>query len=161
MYGPRCNDGAGKAFSRPSSITAIPGSGRQLLSNVRAEDVAAAVYHLSLTDAAVGQAYNLAEDTHPTLEEALKMASEAFGAKPPTTHLPLWLVKIVAKFDGMASARKGRIPDLELDAVKYLYADYVVDNSKLKKTGYRMIYPDFRQSMKQIGEEYRVNLGGR
>ena len=161
VYGPRCNDGAGKAFSRPSSITAIPGSGRQLLSNVRAEDVAAAVYHLSLTDSAVGQAYNLAEDTHPTLEEALKMASEAFGTKPPTTHLPLWLVKIVAKFDGMASARKGRIPDLELDAVKYLYADYVVDNSKLKKTGYRMIYPDFRQSMKQIGEEYRVNLGGR
>ena len=161
VYGPRCNDGAGKAFSRPSSITAIPGNGRQLLSNVRAEDVAAAVYHLSLTDSAVGQAYNLAEDTHPTLEEALKMASEAFGAKPPTTHLPLWLVKIVAKLDGMASARKGCIPDLELDAVKYLYADYVVDNSKLKKTGYRMIYPDFRQSMKQIGEWHRANLGGR
>jgi len=50
---------------------------------------------------------------------------------------------------------------LELDAVKYLYADYVVDNSKLKGAGYRMIYPDFRQSMKQIGEEYRANLGGR
>lgn len=161
VYGPRCNDGAGKAFSRPSSITAIPGSGRQLLSNVRAEDVAAAVYHLSLTDAAVGQAYNLAEDTHPTLEEALKMASEAFGTKPPATHLPLWLVKIVAKLDGAVSARKGRIPDLELDAVKYLYADYVVDNSKLKKTGYRMIYPDFRQSMKQIGEWYRANHGER
>ncbi len=161
VYGPRCNDGAGKAFSRPSSITAIPGSGRQLLSNVRAEDVAAAVYHLSLTDAAVGQAYNLAEDTHPTLEEALKMASDAFSAKPPTTHLPLWLVKIVAKIDGAISARKGRIPDLELDAVKYLYADYVVDNSKLKGTGYRMIYPDFRQSMKQISEWYRANCGAR
>ncbi|HPC86181.1 MAG TPA: NAD-dependent epimerase/dehydratase family protein [Smithellaceae bacterium] len=161
VYGPRCNDGAGKAFSRPSSITAIPGSGRQLLSNVRAEDVAAAVYHLSLTDDAVGQAFNLAEDTHPTLEEALTLAAQAFGAKPPTTHLPLWLVKIVAKIDGAISARKGRIPDLELDAVKYLYADYVVDNSKLKGTGYRMIYPDFRQSMKQIGEWYRANCGAR
>ena len=161
VYGPRCNDGAGKAFSRPSSITAIPGSGRQLLSNVRAEDVAAAVYHLSLTDDAVGQAFNLAEDTHPTLEEALTLAAQAFGAKPPTTHLPLWLVKIVAKIDGAISARKGRIPDLELDAVKYLYADYVVDNSKLKGTGYRMIYPDFRQSMKQISEWYRANCGAR
>jgi UDP-glucose 4-epimerase len=89
------------------------------------------------------------------------MASEAFGTKPPSTHLPLWLVKIVAKLDGAISARKGRIPDLELDAVKYLYADYVVDNRKLKDTGYRMIYPDFRQSMKQIGEWHRANVGGR
>ena len=161
VYGPRCNDGAGKAFSRPSSITAIPGSGRQLLSNVRAEDVAAAVYHLSLTDEAVGQAFNLAEDTHPTLEEALTLAAQAFGTKPAATHLPLWLVKIVAKIDGAISARKGSIPDLELDAVKYLYADYVVDNSKLKGAGYRMIYPDFRQSMKQIGEWYRANVGRR
>ncbi len=35
VYGPRCNDGAGKAFSRPSSIAAIPGHGRQRLSNIR------------------------------------------------------------------------------------------------------------------------------
>lgn len=159
VYGPRCNDGAGKAFSRPSSISALPGNGKQLLSNVRAEDVAAAVYHLSFTDAAVGQAFNLAEDTHPTLEEALVMASEAFGTKPPGMHLPLWLVKTVAHIDQAVSARKGRIPDLELDAVKYLYADYVVDNSKLKDLGYRMIYPDFRESMKQMGKWYRAEAG--
>ena len=156
VYGPRCNDGAGKAFSRPTSISAIPGSGAQLLSNIRAEDVAAAVEHLSFLDSAVGQAYNLAEDSHPALEEALIMASEAFGTRPPKLHLPLWLVKIVARMDGMASARKGRIPDLELDAVRYLYEDYIVDNSKLKSTGYRMIYPEFRESMKQIGEWYRA-----
>ncbi|MEW6188152.1 MAG: NAD-dependent epimerase/dehydratase family protein [Thermodesulfobacteriota bacterium] len=156
VYGPRCNDGAGKAFSRPSSISAIPGSGRQLLSNIRAEDVAAAVYHLSFLDDAVGQAFNLAEDTHPSLEEALLLTSEAFGIRPPKRHLPLWLVKAVARMEGMISARRGRIPDLELDAVKYLYDDYVVDNSKLKATGYRMIYPDFRKSMKQMAQWYRA-----
>ena len=47
VYGPRCNDGAGKVFSRPSAITAIPGSGNQKLSNIRAEDVADAVIYLS------------------------------------------------------------------------------------------------------------------
>jgi nucleoside-diphosphate-sugar epimerase len=154
VYGPRCNDGAGKAFSRPSSITAIPGNGRQLLSNIRAEDVAAAVEHLSFQDSAVGQAYNIAEDTHPALEEALILASQAFGTKPPKAHLPLWLVKVAAKIDGAKASRKGKIPDLEYDAVKYLYEDYVVDNSKLKATGYRMIYPDFRESMRQISEWY-------
>jgi nucleoside-diphosphate-sugar epimerase len=156
VYGPRCNDGAGKAFSRPTSISAIPGSGAQLLSNIRAEDVAAAVFYLSFLDAAVGQAFNLAEDSHPALGEALIMASTAFGTKPPKLHLPLWLVKTVARVDGTVSARKGRIPDLELDAVRYLYNDYIVDNSKLKSMGYRMIYPDFEESMKQMGEWYRA-----
>jgi nucleoside-diphosphate-sugar epimerase len=156
VYGPRCNDGAGKAFSRQTSIGAIPGSGAQLLSNIRAEDVAAAVYYLSFLDAAVGQAFNLAEDSHPALGEALIIASAAFGTRPPKLHLPLWLVKIVARVDGTVSARKGRIPDLELDAVRYLYNDYIVDNSKLKSVGYRMIYPDFKESMKQMGEWYRA-----
>lgn len=159
VYGPRCSDGAGKAFSRPSGISAIPGKGTQLLSNVRAEDVAAAVYHLSLQDAAVGQAFNIAEDTHPTLAEALLWSSEAFGTRPPKLHLPLWLVKAVARVDGAVSAGKKRIPDLELDAVNYLYDDYLVDNSKLKSMGYRMIYPDFKESMKQMGQWYREQAG--
>ena len=156
VYGPRCNDGAGKAFSRPTNISAIPGSGAQLLSNIRAEDVAAAVFYLSSLDSAVGEAFNLAEDSHPALGEALIMASTAFDTKPPKLHLPLWLVKTVAWLDGTVSARKGRIPDLELDAAKYLYNDYVVDNSKLKSMGYRMIYPDFKESMKQMAEWYRA-----
>jgi nucleoside-diphosphate-sugar epimerase len=150
VYGPRCNDGAGKAFSRPTSIAAIPGNGWQRLSNIRAEDVAAAVEHLSHLDAAIGQAYNIAEDSNPTLEDALTLAAETFGTKKPTLHLPLWLLKIVAQIDGRLSARKGRIPDLEYDAVRYLYDDYIVDNAKLKATGYKLRYPDFRTSMKQM-----------
>ncbi len=155
VYGPRCNDGAGKAFSRPTKISAIPGNGKQLLSNIRAEDVASAVDYLSHLDSALGEAYNIAEDTHPSLEEALYLASEAFGTKPPSVHIPLWLIKAMAKIDEMISARKGKIPDLEYDAVKYLYNDYVVDNSKLKNTGYSFIYPDFTESMKQMGKWYR------
>jgi nucleoside-diphosphate-sugar epimerase len=157
VYGPRCNDGAGKAFSRPSSITAIPGSGKQLLSNIRAEDVAAAVEHLSHIDGAVGQIYNIAEDTNPTLEDALKLAAATYNTAVPKLHLPLGLVKAIALIDGAVSRLRGKIPDLEYDAVKYLYYDYVVDNSKLKKTGYQLIYPDFTQSMKQMGEWYRSN----
>ena len=160
VYGPRCNDGAGKAFSRPTSITAIPGSGGQLLSNVRAEDVAAAVEHLSHIDGAVGQAYNIAEDSHPALGEALTLAAATFGTRPPTLHLPLGAVKVFALADGAVSMLKGKIPDLEYDAVKYLYADYVVDNSKLKKTGYRFMYPDFKDSMRQMKEWYKKMVTG-
>lgn len=154
VYGPRCTDGAGKAFSRPTSISAIPGSGKQLLSNIRAEDVAGAVEYLSHLDEAVGQVYNIAEDTYPTVEEALTLAATAFGAKPPSMHLPLWLIGFVAQINGVMARNSGRVPDLEYDSVRYLYTDYVVDNSKLKRTGYKLIYPDFVESMNQIKEWY-------
>ncbi len=152
VYGPRCTEGAGKAFSRPTSITAIPGKGTQLLSNIRAEDVAAAVEYLSHLDDAVGRAFNLAEDSHPTIEESLVLAAQAFGQKPPRMHMPLGLVKAVARVQGYLAARKGKIPDLEYDAVRYLYDDYVVDNSRLKATGYKLMFPDFKASMLQIKE---------
>lgn len=155
VYGSGCTDGAGKAFSRPTAITAIPGSGKQLLSNVRAEDVAAAVEHLSHLDAAVGQAFNIAEDSHPSVEEALTLAAEIFGAKPPTLHLPLGLVRIAAKVQGWLSARQGKIADLEYDAVRFLGADYIVDNTRLKQTGFTFRFPEFRESMRQLGEWYQ------
>jgi UDP-glucose 4-epimerase len=156
VYGPRCNDGAGKAFSRPTSISAIPGNGRQLLSNIRAEDVAAAIEHLSRLDGAVGQIYNLADESNPTVEESLILAAEAFGAKPPKMHVPLGVVKSMARVQGWMAARKGEIPDLEYDAVRFLYDDYIVDIDKLKATGFKFIYPDFKGSMNQIKEWYEA-----
>jgi nucleoside-diphosphate-sugar epimerase len=157
VYGPGCTDGAGKVFSRPTSITAIPGNGRQLLSNVRAEDVAAAVVHLSQLDEAVGKGFNIADDSHPTVEEALTIAASTFGRKPPRLHLPLAAVKALARVDGLISRMRGRIPELEYDALRYLGSDYVVDNSRLKNAGYEFIYPDFEASMKQMGEWHREN----
>jgi len=155
VYGPGCNDGAGKVFSRPTSITAIPGSGKQLLANVRAEDVAAALDHLSHLDEAVGKAFNIADDSRPTVEDALTIAAVTFGMKPPKLHLPVVIVKAFARINGAIARRKGRIPDLEYDAVRYLTSDYVVDITRLKNTSYKFIYPDFEESMRQLAEWYR------
>jgi UDP-glucose 4-epimerase len=154
VYGPRCNDGAGKAFSRPTAIAAIPGSGGQRLSNVRAEDVAAAAIYLSGLEAARGQVYNLADDSHPTLEAALRLAAQTFGTRPPTLHLPLTLVRALARLEGWIAGMRGRIPDLEYDAAAYLKADYIVDNRKLKQTGFALRFPDFAASMGQLGQSF-------
>jgi UDP-glucose 4-epimerase len=155
VYGPGCTDGAGKVFSRPTSVAAIPGSGRQRLSNVRVEDVAAALVHLSEFDGIDGQAINIADDSHPELGEALTLAAEAFGSRAPGIHLPLGLVAAAARLRGAVARLRGRIPDLELDAVRLLRDDYIVDNSKLKSTGYELLYPDFRASMQEIGRTCR------
>jgi len=87
-------------------------------------------------------------------KEALTLAAETYDTKPPTLHLPLALVKATAIMDGFISALRGKIPDLEYDAVKFLYADYVVDNSKLKNTGFSLTYTDFRESMRELGERF-------
>jgi UDP-glucose 4-epimerase len=150
VYGPGCNDGAGKVFSRRTSILAIPGSGKQRLSNVRVEDVAAAVVHLSHCDDAVGRAFNIVDDSHPTVEEALMIAARTFGARPPRLHLPIGMVRAFARVDGLIAKLRGRIPDLEYDAVRFLSDDYLVDNAALKATGYRLIYPDFEASIRQL-----------
>jgi UDP-glucose 4-epimerase len=136
-------------------MIAIPGSGRQLLANVRPEDVAAAVIHLSHLDEAVGKAFNIADESRPTLEEALTIAARAFGTNPPKLHLPLAVVKAFARIGGFISRMRGQIPDLEYDAVRYLSSDYVVDITRLKDTGYKFIYPDFEGSMKQLAEWYK------
>ena len=151
VYGPGCTDGAGKVFSRPTSLGAIPGSGRQRLANVRVEDVAAAAEHLAQRAEAIGQAFNLADDSRPTIAEALALAAAAFGRPAPRRHLPLALVAAAARVEGLVARYRGRIPDLELDAVRYLGADYVVDNGKLKAAGYRLRYPDFAASMREMG----------
>jgi UDP-glucose 4-epimerase len=154
VYGPRCNDGAGKVFSRPSAITAIPGNGSQKLSNIRAEDTADAMIYLSEMDKSVGQIYNLSDDANPTVKEALTLAAETFRTSTPKLHLPLAVVKLVARLDGWISGLGGKFPELEYDATKYLDNDYIVDNTKLKRTGYKLRYPDFTSSMRQLGEIY-------
>ena len=151
VYGPGCTDGAGKVFSRPTKIAAIPGNGKARLSNVRVEDVAAAAEFVGARADLVGRAFNVADDSHPTLEEALLLAADAFGTRRPRLHLPLALLAILARVDGFLAARSGRIPDLEADAVAFLGDDYLVDNRRLKEAGFRLAHPDFRRSMLELG----------
>lgn len=150
VYGPGCTEGAGKAFSRRTSIPAIPGHGRQRLANVRVEDVARALVHLSDTREAIGQAFNIADGSQPTLGRALTHAAEVFGSRPPRLRLPLGLLAVLARAQGFIAARRHTIPDLEWDAVRYLRDDYVVDASKLTATGFVCRYPDFETSLAQM-----------
>lgn len=160
VYGPGCTDGAGKVFSRPTAIAAIPGSGWQRLANVRVEDVAAAADHLSLRPETMGQAFNLVDDSRPSVQEALALAAAAFRSKTPRHHLPLAIITAAARIQGLVARLVHRIPDLEADAVRYLCADYLVDNAKLKATGYRLLYPDFAESLRDIGLRFQSGSWG-
>ncbi|MCG6151093.1 NAD-dependent epimerase/dehydratase family protein [Leptospira bandrabouensis] len=147
VYGPGCNDGAGKVFSRPGKIAGIPGNGKQKLANVRVEDVASAAIYLSENESVFGGIFNVADDSHPSLEEALSLAADAFGSKINKVHIPLGFLKVLAKLEAPIAKLRGKIPDLEYEAIKYLYNDYYMDNRKLKSVGYTLKYPDFKSSI--------------
>ncbi len=156
VYGPRCTDGAGKAFSRPTSITAIPGSGKQLLANVRAEDVARAVVHLSELSGNTGKIYNIVDDSKPTIERALTPGGP--GLREKAAHAS---PAVVARQDRRQGRRLRVRPEGEgtrtssTTRSQYLYHDYVVDNAALKKSGFTFLYPDFEKSMEEIARLYR------
>ena len=99
------------------------------------------------------ETFNIADDSHPCLEEALTLAAATFGGKPPRSHLPIRLLEVLAHLQGLAARLRGGIPDLELDALAYLRDDYVVRNRKLKQSGYRLRYPDFEESMRELGRQ--------
>jgi hypothetical protein len=82
-------------------------------------------------------------------------AADAFGTRAPRLHVPLAAVAALARVQGAVAALRGRIPDLEADAVRYLHDDYVVDNSKLRAAGHRLLYPDFAESMRDLGRRWR------
>jgi UDP-glucose 4-epimerase len=161
VYGPGCTDGAGKVFSRPTATLAVPGSGEQLLSNVRVEDVAGALVHLSQREDTLGGAFNIADDSHPALGDALALAARTFGGRAPRLHLPLGVVQALARLQGWVAALTGGIPDLEYDATRLLHDDYVVDNSRLREAGYGLIYPDFEDSMSQLEGWYAAERDAR
>jgi UDP-glucose 4-epimerase len=64
-------------------------------------------------------------------------------------------MKVVALVEGAIAKRRHEIPDLEYEAIKYLYDDYIVDNTQLINSGYQLIYPDFSESMKDLAT--RIN----
>lgn len=152
VYGPGCNDGAGKVFSRPSDIAGIPGSGRQKLANVRVEDVASAAEFLSQKENAIGQIFNVADDSQPELAQALNLAASVFQSNIKQIHVPLAVLKVLAQAQGIIAKLQKKIPDLEYEAIKYLYSDYIVNNAKLKSFGYELLYPEFSKSMQQMAQ---------
>jgi len=155
VYGPGCNDGAGKVFSRPSNIAGIPGNGQQKLSNIRVEDVAGSALFLSENESAIGHTFNLSDNSYPQLKEALVIASETLGSRLSRIHIPLVLMKAIAWVEGAVAKRRNNIPDLEFEAIKYLYNDYIVDNAKLRVHGYQHQYADFHESMHDMASRIK------
>lgn len=133
----------------------IPGSGKNIVTLVHVEDVVRAAEFLSSKPGAIGQVFNIADDSPTNVKELLKHVATLLGKRIYPVHIPMTLILTVAQIDEFISEMKGRRPTLERDLTRYLAQDAWMDNAKLKSLGYRFKYSDVRIGIEETVDWYR------
>lgn len=157
IYGPRGKYGAiiPIFMLAKGKIRAIPGSGKTIGAFVHVKDVVNSALFLAGKKETVGEAYNIADDSHYTNEELLLYAAELLKVKVSTFHIPAFAIKLAAWWSEEKAKLVGKKPEVERDAVKHLFQNYWLDNSKIKELGYNLIYPDVKEGLKETMKWYR------
>jgi nucleoside-diphosphate-sugar epimerase len=157
IYGPRSKYGVMIPIFMmvKGMLRAIPGSGKTIGSFVHVRDVVGAALFLAERKEAIGEVYNIADDSHYTNEELLLYVAELLGVKMYKFHIPAPLVELVAGWYEWRAKMRGEKPLIVRDAVKYLFHNYWLDNSKIKKLGYKLLYPDTKVGLMETIKWYK------
>jgi len=157
IYGPRSRYGAiiPILMLARGELQAIPGSGKTMGAFVHVKDVVGSALFLAGKKEAIGESYNVADDSHYTTEELLLYAAELLDVKISKFHIPALVINLMAWWSEWKAKLGGKKPVLERDAVKYLFHDYWLDNSKIKELGYKLVYPDIKEGLKETIRWYK------
>jgi UDP-glucose 4-epimerase len=157
VYGPRSKYGSMTPIFMLArgELPAIPGSGKAMGAFVHVKDLVESALFLAGKKEAVGESYNIADDSHYTNEELLLYAAELLDAKVRRFHIPASIINLRAWWSEWRAKVEGQRPKIERDAVQYLFHDYWLDNSKIKELGYKLIYPDIKKGLKETIRWYQ------
>lgn len=145
---------------------------------VHVKDVIASSVYLAERKNVVGEAYNIADDQNYTIADIFFSIAEATGNKIYRLPLNIQMSKVsgmmrtflpmVKRFvPGIINAvkKKGKIPMFEtftinayidvLRSIRKFSDNFKYSNRKLKQTGYKLIYPDYRYSVYETAQWYR------
>jgi nucleoside-diphosphate-sugar epimerase len=136
----------------------ILGKGDKIEAFLHVEDMCRAVIHAYERDDMIGEAYNIADDTHiPSAEFYNIVNQELLGNKKDFFHLPFPVAKVVAIVSQFIAGRLGTKPLLEKATLDYVNCDKIWDNSKLKATGFKFKYPDIKKGLRETLSWYKRN----
>lgn len=157
IYGPRSKYGTTILLFMlaKGQLPAIPGCGKYIPALVHVADVVNAAYFLAEKKEAIGDVFNIADDSKYTIEELLLAAAEMIGVKIRKFHIPLWLLKTMAYFSELGAKITGKRPRIEKEMIRYLTFDSLMDNTKIKNLGYKLIYPDAMIGLQETMEWYK------
>lgn len=187
VYGPSCAYVMGILLGLPVlvketgvDVLPIPRAGFKA-NAVHVEDVAAASVFLIAHDEAIGEAYNVADDTTLALPDMLEVLLNSVGVQcrkvlpvPASlismtvragSHLPraffTWCTALLQKrWDTIVFSNELLPlfqPRFDPGITTFGRADYIFDNSKLKSLGYELRYPDFEAGWKESVRWYMEN----
>jgi len=161
MYGRRSDTGLYKVLElvhqmRKKKKMLILGKGDTIEAFLHVEDMCRSVIHAFDNDAMIGEAYNVADDTHITTVEFFNMVSQGLlGKEKPFIHIPLPIAKLIAIVAEFVAKLLGTKPFLEKNTLGYVGCDKIWDNSKLKATGFEFKYPTMEKSFKETLQWYK------
>lgn len=164
IYGTRSEYGLYIVFDmvyreRGKNKKLILGKGDTIEAFLHVEDMCRAVIHAFDRDDMIGEAYNVADDTHITSAEFYRLVSrELLGHEKEFFHLPLAVAKPIAVISQFVARRLKTKPLLEKATLDYVNCDKIWDNSKLKKSGFAFKYPTIDAGMKETLRWY-INNG--
>lgn len=162
IYGPRNIYGGWdifkllKIFKIGFSISSI----KNRVAFVHVKDIVGAAVFLSENDSAIGQPYNVGDDTAYTQEEFTQYICSLLGIKCLRIYVPLGVLKIVVKtLHKITSLIEKRIYPKKLlvdsDTILYVLNDYYFVSNKLKQLGYKLRYPDVKEGIKEVVSWYK------
>jgi nucleoside-diphosphate-sugar epimerase len=163
IYGPRAEYGLFNVFKqvrkeRDKSRMLMVGAGDCAEAFVHVDDVCRAVMHALDTDAMVGEAFNVSDDSRITTAEFFNLVcKELYGVEKRFIHVPKTALLPVAAASQLAARVLGHKSLLEVATLHYLTHDRIWDNTKLKATGFELSYPTIQSGLGGTLRWYRDN----
>ena len=157
IYGPRSKYGTSIILFLMAKglLKAIPGNGKPKPALVHVRDVVGAAYFLCDKKRAVGEIFNIADDSKYTVEELLLAVAKMLNVKIYRFHIPMWIINLLADISEFYAKITGKRPLVEKDAIRYLAYDSLMDNSKIKSFGYKLVYPDALIGLRETIKWYK------
>ncbi len=161
IYGTRAEYGLYYVFKmqykeRKKKKSLMVGKGTQTEAFLHVEDMCRAVIHAFDTDAMIGEAYNVSDDTRMSTADFFRLvSSELIGKEKKFFHIPLSVVKPVAVVSQLFARIMGTKSILEKATLEYMAANRIWDNSKLKSTGFEFKYPTMQKGMRETLKWYK------
>jgi nucleoside-diphosphate-sugar epimerase len=163
IYGPRSEYGVYNVFNliykdRKKKKILMAGKGDKIDGFVHVRDVARAAIHAYDTKSMIGEAYNVNDDSRLTSAKFFRMVcKELLGVNKELSPVPVKILIPVAVISQFFARIFGKKSLLEKATIEYLAFDKLWDNSKLKATGFKFLYPDIAKGLKETLDWYKVN----
>lgn len=163
VYGPRNFYGIGQTifYIAKGQVPGIPVTAKGRMPLVHVKDVCQAALFLAQKEEAVGEVYNIADDTNINMYSFAHFVAPTVDTVLINFYLPMGIVAnfltLAGKWSQLVAKIKKTRPKIELESLSYLTHSYWFSNEKIKKLGYQLLYPEARVGLKETIKWYMDN----